>query len=253
MAQIRIVQNPISNKLLVMIDSGDIRDLARKAAEVSQDAAEAGMKVMFDTGTVEFTPEDLKGTKLTAADVWDKITDIRGGKHSMFDSSEGQNGTVEARFNSNAPATVSLYYAALDAVMLSREEKAPVEFEFRNRTVTVTGATDPVEIEQSFPANLRTRGDYVPPPRQWRSVKDMFNIASGEDGVITAVYKDPEQAQKHLWYISYDLTDLSHEFGGAAVRYQHGPHMLTVTEKDTTDDVAARVPEKDIWLKNARL
>lgn len=252
MEKVRVVQSPISGKMLVILQSGDMTDLARTAASIARQFPEAPVEASMDFGkTVALiTAEERTGKNMTAVDFFAKIWEARGGGASswMFDAAQAQGGTVAARFSTEAPATVSIFNAALDAALLSREfGNAPVEFEFRNRKITVTGSTDPETIEKSMPENLRTRGEYVPPPRQYHSVKDYFNVTAAADGSVSATYKDPGQAQKHIYYIADDLTNLSHEFNGKPVSYVHAGHAITVTATDEPENVAEKIPARDQW------
>ncbi len=81
---------------------------------------------------------------------------------------------------------------------------------------------------------------------QFRSVKEQFNTTADANSV-EAVYKDPAQAQKHIWYVAMDLIDLSHEFGGKPVKYTHAGHTLSITDKDDEKNVSAKIPAADQW------
>jgi hypothetical protein len=251
--KVRVVENPISGKILVVCDSGTSMDLARTAASAARTYPDRIIEASMDYGhtIVPVTAGERVSKTMTAVDFFEKITAARGGiaESWMFDAAQGQDGTIEAKFTDKArECYANIFDASIDAVLLSRKENAPVSFEFRNRKVTVDKSTDPETIEQSFPENLRMIRDYEPPARQYYSVKDQFNVEASADSV-TAVYKDPKHARKHIYYIAQDLSSLSNEFNDRPINYLHAGQPLSVTSKDEPKDVEKRVPEKTRWLE----
>jgi hypothetical protein len=248
----RVVENPISGKILVVCNpGGTTMDLARIAAAAARQYPDRLIEASMDGGAsrMSMSAEERAGKNLTAVDFFEKITAARGGNTEswMFNAAQGQDGTVEATFTDRAKESyVNIFDVAIDAALFSRQFDAPVTFEFRNRKVTVDKSTDPEAIEQLFPGNQRVIRDYEPPPRQWFSVKDQFNVEASADGV-TATYKDSRQAGKHIYYIGMDLINLSHEFNDKPVSYVHLRHALTVTSADDEKSIEKRIPEKDRW------
>ena len=250
--KVRVVENPISGKILVVCDFGTSLDLSRAAATAAREYPDRVIEASMDGGhsIVKLTAEERAGKNMTVVDFFERITAARGGNLEswMFDIAQCREDAIDVKFNDKAKEHyVNIFDAAIDAVMLSRQMDAPINFEFRKRKVTVDKSTDPETIEQSFPENLRIIRDYEPPPRQYHSVKDQFNVEASADG-IAATYKDPQQARKHIYYIAYDLADLSHEFNDKPVTYLHVGQPLTVTSKDEPKDVEKRVPEANHWL-----
>jgi len=268
---VKVVENPISHKMLVILEYGDMRDLAREAAAVANrcpnHVVEAGMD--YGATTVVMTPEERSGKTVTAADFYEKLLAARGMTHGtdsdMFEvTAEGPGNVLQAEFKKDGYLDhVTIYDAALEAARLSKAHgKAAallkarstpdpaITFEFRGRTISVTGTEDPGAIEQSFSQNQRQRTDPVEPPRIFQSVKDRFNVTAREDG-ISAVYKDPTAAQKHVYYIASDLADLSHEFNDCKVLYNHAGTTLTVTSADRPQDIEKRVPQNARWLASS--
>ena len=183
---VRVVENPISGKILVINNFGDIREVVKVAARLLKepDCADRAIELSSDGGHSIFLlkPQD-RTPDMTATDLYVGLMGARGlwtlpegtPRHKvtsrMFDSTDAKDGKISAVFNKEANPYEKIYYAAIDAALLSRENGGKsVEFEFRGKTVTVGGATSPESIESNFPLNQRTRADYVPPkPSTYKS------------------------------------------------------------------------------------
>src|SRR5688572_4121030 len=104
--KVRVVENPISGKILVVLHFGTCMDLSRTAASAARQYPDRVIEASMDSGhtIVPVTAEERAGKAMTAVDFFEKVTAARGGSAEswMFDAAQGQNGTVEARFTDKA-------------------------------------------------------------------------------------------------------------------------------------------------------
>jgi hypothetical protein len=254
MQKVRVVQNPISEKMLVILETGMINDLAVKASEVSKNKPECDVEASCDGGAVivNFTAEERKAMGgVTATDFYERILEARGMSNdktsNVFDiekssaSNKLQAVYKEDRYNEFQ----SIQFSALEAARLSRaygrenEGVAPViEFEYRGKKIAVDGKTEPADIEATFPENERQRAYYVyvAPRYHAQSVKDQFNVVATEHG-ITAEYKNAEKNDMYIYYIANDLINLSREYNDVTVQFTLNGHDLCVTSADSTKEI----------------
>ncbi|HEY8190856.1 MAG TPA: hypothetical protein VIG74_00425 [Alphaproteobacteria bacterium] len=166
---VRIVENPISGKILLVQRFGFVTQLAKAFVIAAEQYPDRLLEGSCDGGQhiIPVTAKERREKELTSVDYYEKICAVRGMRFEsyMFDIVSEEDGRIRAEFNKNASPYERIYDAALDAVMLSRaHDNTPVEFSFRDKTVSIKGTDEPMAIESSFPPEKRGRQDYVPPP-----------------------------------------------------------------------------------------
>jgi hypothetical protein len=166
---VRIVENPISGKILLVQRFGYVTQLAKAFLIAAEQYPDRLLEGSCDGGyhLIPVTAKERQEKNLTTVDYYEKICAVRGMRFEsyMFDIASSDNSKIRAEFNQNAGNYETIYAAALDAAILSRAHgNIPVEFSFRDQTVSIKGTDEPMTMEASFPPSKRSRKDYVPPP-----------------------------------------------------------------------------------------
>jgi hypothetical protein len=254
MQKVRVVQNPISDKMLVILETGMINDLAVKAAEVSKNKPDCDVEASCDGGAtiVRFTAEERKQMSgVTATDFYERILEARGMSNDKTSdvfaigalSADNKLQAVykEDRYNEYQ----SIIFSVLEAARLSRaygrenEGIAPViEFEYRGKKIAVDGKTEPADIEAAFPEDERQRAYYIYVALRYheQSVKDQFNVVATEHG-ITAEYKNVKKNDMNIYYIANDLINLSREYNDVTVQFTLNGHDLCVNSAGSPTEI----------------
>ena len=166
---IRIAENPISGKILVVQSFGMVTDLAKTAAMAAREHPDRVIEASCEEGAVivTVTAEERQDKNITSLDFYEKICAARGMPFNsyMFDITSKTDDKIHVEFNENALPHEGIYDAALDASTLSRaNNNVPVEFSFRDKTLSIKGTDEPADMEILFPPEKRIRKDYDPLP-----------------------------------------------------------------------------------------
>lgn len=168
----RVVSNPLSDHIMILSRSGDLRFALGVAAQYLKDPAFAKFKlsVTCDSGSpstfeVHGKTQDL--SRLTAVDLYIGLWNNRcrmAPSNNSFDVLKEESGKITADFKKDDYLKYQdIYFATLDAVLLSREHGGKtVEFEFRGKTIGVNGDTRPEDIDALFPDAEKARNS---PPK----------------------------------------------------------------------------------------
>jgi len=175
---VKIWESPISGVIYIVMGR-DWIEAIRVASNHLADPAYKDRDLILSGDlartTIALNAKD-RNPNLTATDLWTMVCQARypagGPDHvpSLCHFEENiteQNGSIKASLKQDkfTKQNVSIYEIAIDAALLSRQHDGkPVEFTFRGKTLNVSGATRPEDIEKIFPENQRTQEQKPPRP-----------------------------------------------------------------------------------------
>ena len=175
--EVKIVENPISGNILIVprfLAGGSVSDLAKTAAKAAREYPDRTIIMNCDgrEHIVTVTAEERRNKELTSLDFYEKICVVRDAdfRSYMFNVTSKRDDKIQVEFNEKASPYIGIYAAALDAAILSRSNNnVPVEFSFRDKTLSINGTDEPADIEILFPPEKRSRKDSDPlPPASYK-------------------------------------------------------------------------------------